>query len=182
MDDKGREMFTFQVSAEEAESINAAVRASGLSRSEYLRQRLTNPAEQPASGITGGNPAFQRSRPSCSSTFCMGCTACMRRSMRWRKPLGRLAPPQADKIAGGSMKASRDILAHLDERISCRTAADQVRGSRTRIKKPAAGDQGRWRIAERLKPPAGRPIKPVRAWACSCGSRCSCWSSSDGSS
>lgn len=42
MNDKERQMLTFQVSAEEAETIAAAARQSGLSRSDYIRQRLLN--------------------------------------------------------------------------------------------------------------------------------------------
>jgi uncharacterized protein (DUF1778 family) len=42
MEEKDRQMLTFQVSAEEAETIGAAARQSGLSRSDYIRQRLLN--------------------------------------------------------------------------------------------------------------------------------------------
>jgi hypothetical protein len=47
MDEKERRFISFQVSAKEAETIEAAAAQQGVSRSEYLRQKLLAPAVQP---------------------------------------------------------------------------------------------------------------------------------------
>jgi hypothetical protein len=47
MDDKESRMLSFQVSAEEAESISSAAREAGLSRSDYIRQQLLSPQQKP---------------------------------------------------------------------------------------------------------------------------------------
>ena len=135
MDDKGREMFTFQVSAEEAESINAAVRASGLSRSEYLRQRLTNPMEeQPAIGVTGGNP------PSKDTTILLqhvlyGLHCVHAAIYAVAEATGALSAAQSAKIAEGTKKFSLDMLAHLDERITA--VRQQIKPAEAQVKKTA---------------------------------------------
>jgi hypothetical protein len=45
MDDAELKTLTFKVSADDAEAIDKAVRESGLSRSDYIRQRLLNPSK-----------------------------------------------------------------------------------------------------------------------------------------
>lgn len=44
MDDKDRRMISFQVSAEEAKAIEGAADNAGISRSEYLRQKVLSSA------------------------------------------------------------------------------------------------------------------------------------------
>jgi Ribbon-helix-helix protein, copG family len=55
MDENELKSITFKVSSEEAENIDNAARQAGLSRSEYLRQRLLVPQEglQPAEKMGG---------------------------------------------------------------------------------------------------------------------------------
>ena len=52
MEDQERRIVSFQVSAAEAESIEAAAAKEGVSRSEYLRQKLLSPRpEAPTTDI-----------------------------------------------------------------------------------------------------------------------------------
>src|SRR5271170_540654 len=117
MEENELKAINFKVSAEEFEAIDRAARDQGLSRSDYIRQRLSNPSEQAASGITSS------SQPSKDHTVLLqhvlyGLHCVHAAIYAMAETSGALSPAQADRIAQGSMKASRDFLAHLDERIT----------------------------------------------------------------
>ena len=111
-----RAILSFEVSAEEAQSVNTAAREAGLSRSEYLRQRLANPAEQSASAAGASQPSKDHTVLLQHVLYGLHCVHAAIYAMA--ETTGALSPAQADRILQGSMKASRDFLAHLDERIS----------------------------------------------------------------
>jgi hypothetical protein len=116
VDDKDRPMLSFQVSVEEMETINARARESGLSRSEYLRQQALNPPLQ-GNTISANNP------PSKDTTILLqhvlyGLQCVHAAIYAMAETSGTLTTAQADTIAQGSMKAGREFLAHMDERIT----------------------------------------------------------------
>jgi hypothetical protein len=116
VDDKERQMITFQVSATEAETIAAAARQSGLSRSDYIRQRLLNlqqdSRESPQSVPETRDPTvllhyiiygLQRIH---TGMYMMAETA------------GVLPPEQFDAIDRATAQRGVEFLGNIDERIT----------------------------------------------------------------
>ena len=139
MDERDTKILSFEVSAEEAQSVNTAAREAGLSRSEYLRQRLASPAEQSASAGA--------SQPSKDTTVLLqhvlyGLHCVHAAIYAMAETTGALSPAQADRILQGSMQASHDFLAHLDERIT--TVRQQVKFAEPELemKKPVQEIKG----------------------------------------
>jgi len=142
MEENELKAINFKVSAEEFEAIDRAARENGLSRSDYIRQRLSNPAEQSAGGGAAG-----ASQPSKDHTVLLqhvlyGLHCVHAAIYAMAETTGALSPAQADTIAQGSMKASRDFLAHLDERISAVRQQVKFTEAELEMKKPVQEIKG----------------------------------------
>jgi hypothetical protein len=134
VDDKERQMLTFQVSAEEAETIAAAARQSGLSRSDYIRQCLLklqrDSRESPQDISETRDPmvlfhhiiyGLQRIH---TGMYMMVETA------------GVLSPEQLDAIESATAQRGIEFLSNIDERVA-KTRAQLARHLDTAP--PAAG-------------------------------------------
>ena len=141
MEENELKAINFKVSAEEFEAIDRAARENGLSRSDYIRQRLSNPAEPQASAVTASaQPSKDHTVLLQHVLYGLHCVHAAIYAMA--ETTGALSPAQADRILQGSMKASRDFLAHLDERIT--TVRQQVKFAEPELemKKPVQEIKG----------------------------------------
>jgi hypothetical protein len=132
MDENDLKPISFRASAEEIENIDRGARENGLSRAEYIRQRLST--EQSASAT--GN-----SQPSKDITVLLehivyGLHAVHAAVYAIAETTGTITAAQSDKILNGSLKASRDHLAHLDERITAVRQQIKPAEPQLEIKKP----------------------------------------------
>jgi hypothetical protein len=114
MDENDLKPVSFRASAEEIEAIDRAARDNGLSRSDFIRQRLSNPSDHPTTG--GGQPSKDTTVLLQHVLYGLHCVHAAVYAIA--ETSGALSAAQAATIAEGSKKASRDFLAHLDERIT----------------------------------------------------------------
>jgi len=116
VDDKERQMLTFQVSAEEAETIAAAARQSGLSRSDYIRQRLLN--LQRDSRESPQNVAETRDITVLLHHIIYGLQRIHTGMYMMAETAGALSPEQLDAIDRATAERGIEFLSNIDERIT----------------------------------------------------------------
>jgi hypothetical protein len=100
------------------------VRESGLSRSDYIRQRLTNPPEA-QSNVGSGQPS--KDTTVLLQHVLYGLNFVHAAMFAIAETTGGLSAAQAEQIVEGSMKASQNFLAHLDDRIT--TVRQQIKAA-----------------------------------------------------
>jgi len=134
VDDKERQMLTFQVSAEEAETIAAAARQSGLSRSDYIRQRLLN--LQRDSRESPQNVKETRDSTVLLHHIIYGLQRIHTGMYMMAETNGALSPEQLDAIECATAQRGIEFLSNIDERVA-KTRAQVVQYLATAP--PAAG-------------------------------------------
>jgi hypothetical protein len=124
MDENDLKPVSFRASAEEIEAIDRGARENGLSRSDFIRQRLSNPSEPQANTVAGsGQPSKDTTVLLQHVLYGLHCVHAAVYAIA--ETSGAVTTAQAAKITEGSKKASRDFLAHLDERIA--TVRQQIK-------------------------------------------------------
>jgi hypothetical protein len=115
MDENELKSITFKVSSEEAENIDNAARQAGLSRSEYLRQRLLVSQEgaQPA-----GNTADTRDPTILLYQILYGIDRLHNGMYMMAEEAKTLSPQQLKEIFDETTRAGVDYLSTIDERIA----------------------------------------------------------------
>ena len=116
MDDKERQMITFQVSATEAETIAAAARQSGLSRSDYIRQCLLN--LQQDSRESPQNVPETRDPTVLLHYIIYGLQRIHTGMYMMAETAGVLPPEQFDAIDRATAQRGVEFLGNIDERIT----------------------------------------------------------------
>jgi hypothetical protein len=116
MEDNELKAINFKVSAEEFEAIDRAAHEHGLSRSDFIRQRLSNPSGQATSTAGTSQPSKDVTMLLQHVLYGLHCVHAGLYAIA--ESAGTITTAQAEKIAEGSLKASRDYLSHLDEKIT----------------------------------------------------------------
>jgi Ribbon-helix-helix protein, copG family len=116
VDEKERQMLTFQVSAEEAEAIAAAARQSGLSRSDYIRQRLLN--LQRDSRESPHNVPETRDSTVLLHHIIYGLQRIHTGMYMMAETAGVLSPEQLDAIDRATAERGIEFLSNINERIA----------------------------------------------------------------
>ena len=116
MDDKERQMLTFQVSAEEAETIAAAARQSGLSRSDYIRQRLLNLQRDSRDSLQ--NVPETRDLTVLLYHIIYGLQRIHTGMYMMAETAGVLSPEQFDAIDRATAQRGVEFLSNIDERVA----------------------------------------------------------------
>jgi Ribbon-helix-helix protein, copG family len=133
MEDTELKTMSFKVTGEEQEAIDRHARENGLSRSDFIRQRLSTEQSARATG---------NSQPSKDITVLLehivyGLHAVHAAVYAIAETTGTITAAQSDRILNGSLKASRDHLAHLDERITAVRQQIKPAEAEVQIKKAA---------------------------------------------
>jgi hypothetical protein len=115
MDENELKSITFKVSSEEAENIDNAARQAGLSRSEYLRQRLLVPQEglQPAEKM-----GETRDPTILLYQILYGIDRLHNGMYMMAEEAKTLSPQQLKEIFDETTRAGVDFLSTIDERIA----------------------------------------------------------------
>ena len=115
MDDKESRMLSFQVSAEEAESISGAAREAGLSRSDYIRQQLLSPqrSQRPIETIVD-----TRDPTILLYQILYGIDRLHNGMYMMAEEAKTLSPQQLKEIFDETTRAGVDYLGTIDERIA----------------------------------------------------------------
>jgi hypothetical protein len=134
VEDKERQMLTFQVSAEEAETIAAAARQSGLSRSDYIRQCLLKLQRDSREG-TQIRPET-RDPTVLLHHIIYGLQRIHTGIYMMVETASALSPEQLDAIESATAQRGIEFLSSIDERVA-KTRAQLARHLATAP--PAAG-------------------------------------------
>jgi hypothetical protein len=116
VDDKERQMLTFQVSAEEAETIAVGARQSGLSRSDYIRQCLLK--LQRDSRESPQNAAESRDFTVLLHHIIYGLQRIHTGMYMMAETAGALSPEQLDAIESATAQRGIEFLSTIDERVA----------------------------------------------------------------
>ena len=82
MEDSELEKITFKVSVEDKKTIDNSAREAGLSRSDYIRQRLLNGST--VSLKTPQLSSYRRIQSCYCKSFCSACSERTKPSINWR--------------------------------------------------------------------------------------------------
>jgi hypothetical protein len=124
MDDTELRTITFKVSHDEAEAIDAAARAGGFTRSDYIRQRLLN--RQLDSLQSPLNVAETRDSTVLLHYIIYGLQRIHTGMYLMAETAGALSPEQLDAIDCGTAQRGIEFLSNIDERIT-KTCAQLAR-------------------------------------------------------
>ncbi|HEX4211553.1 MAG TPA: hypothetical protein VHY56_14235 [Candidatus Binataceae bacterium] len=115
MEDSELRTITFKVSSEEAESLDAAVQESGLTRSDYIRQRLVarQQSAQPAVKV-----AETRDLTVLLHQVLFGLDRIYNAMHQMAGRAGALTAEQLDVIDHATARGGIDFLSNIDERIA----------------------------------------------------------------
>jgi predicted DNA binding CopG/RHH family protein len=116
MDENDLRPISFRTSGEELESIDRAARDRGLSRAEYIRQRLLNVSSAPSGNTTRRR---QSENPIILLHEVLYAIQLTHKALyQLAQHSGSFSEQQLDDIEAESLKAGIEYLKELDERIA----------------------------------------------------------------
>lgn len=111
------ETISFRIPPEELEALNQAVQESGLSRSDFIRQRLAEPANHTVAASQSNGQASTQDTHAMLKHILLGLHSLHVATLMIPEVSGALSATQTAKIAETSLKESHKMLTTLDSHI-----------------------------------------------------------------